>query len=128
MTTRYVNPTGVATPTGYSHAVVKPGNPVFIAGQVAQDRDGNLVGRGDPQAQAKQVWANLATMCEALGATLADIVKITVYTTDLAYRPAIGEARSEAYPDGNLPASTFVVISSLASPDYLVEIEAVVMV
>ena len=87
MTARYVNPPTVSTPTGYSHAVVKTGTPVFIAGQVAADPAGNLVGAGDPAAQARQVWANLAAVCQALGGSLADIVKITIYVTDLAHRP-----------------------------------------
>lgn len=128
MSTRHVNPATVATPTGYSHAVVKSGSPVFLAGQVSLDSSGQLVGPGDPLAQSRQIWTNIANLCQAVGASLADIVKITVFTTDLVYRPAIAEARGEVFPDGSFPASTFVVVSSLATADFLVEIEAVVMI
>src|SRR5439155_21916152 len=109
--------------TGYSPAV-RAGNTLYISGQVAQDRDGNLVGKGDIAAQAAQVYANLTAVVEAAGGTLQDIVKLNTYTTSLAYRPAIAEARTK-YWQSDWPASTFVVISSLASPDFLVEIEAI---
>ena len=123
-----INPSSMPTPTGYSHAVKKGGMPVFIAGQVALDGEGRVVGEGDPVAQAEQVFRNLRTVVEACGGTMEDIVKLTVYTTDLAYRPAIAEARTRHFPDGQYPASTFLVISSLAQAQFLVEIEAVAMI
>lgn len=128
MVKQIVNPTSMATPTGYSHAVKKSGTPVFIAGQVALDSQGRIVGEGDIEAQVEQVYQNLKTVVEACGGTMADIVKLNVYTTDLAYRPAIAAARQRYFPDGQFPASTFVVISSLAQPHFLVEIEAVAMI
>ena len=57
-----------------------------------------------------------------------DIVKLNVYALDVGYRPVIAEARAAAFPDGQFPASTFVVISGLAAPDFLIEIEAVAMI
>lgn len=123
-----INPSSMSAPTGYSYAVKKTGTPVHIAGQVALDGQGRVVGEGDAGAQAEQVYRNLRTVVEACGGTMDDIVKLTVYTTDLAYRPAIAEARSRHFPNGQFPASTFVVISSLANPAFLVEIEAVAMI
>jgi enamine deaminase RidA (YjgF/YER057c/UK114 family) len=101
---------------------------VFIAGQVAQDEKGNVVGEGDIEAQARQVLLNLRTVVNACGGTMDDIVKITVYATDLAHRPAIAAARAAHFRSGFMPASTFVVVSSLADPRFLVEIEAVAMI
>jgi reactive intermediate/imine deaminase len=118
-----LKPDTVHPTTGYSHAV-RAGDTLYISGQVAQDRDGNVVGKGDIATQAAQVYANLKAVVEAAGGTLEDIVKLNTYTTSLAYRPAIAEARAK-YWQSDWPASTFVVISSLASPDYLVEIEAI---
>ena len=128
MPKQIVNPASMSTPTGYSYAVKKGGMPVFIAGQVANDGQGKVVGEGDAEAQVEQVYLNLRTVVEACGGTMDDIVKLTVYTTDLAHRPAIAAARQRHFKEGQYPASTFVVISSLASPQYLVEIEAVAMI
>ncbi|MFN8558921.1 MAG: RidA family protein [Dehalococcoidia bacterium] len=128
MAKEIVNPASMAPPTGYSYAVKKGGTPVHIAGQVARDAAGNVVGAGDAGAQTEQVYKNLKAVVEACGGTMDDIVKLTVYTTDLAYRPAIGAVRQRYFTDGQYPASTFVVISSLADPAFLVEIEAVAMI
>ena len=124
----YVKPAGMAISPFYNHAVKKAGTPVFIAGQVSADADGNVVGAGDPKAQARQVIQNLKTVVEGCGGTLDDIVKITVFTTSLDYRAAISEVRGEFFTRGEMPASTFVVVSSLADPQWVVEIEAVAMI
>jgi len=126
-TSRYVNPPGLAPSPGYTHAVVRPGTPVFVTGQIALDEEGQLVGRGDIAAQVAQVWENIRRACAGLGVGLEAIVKITTYTTDLAHLPAIGAERRRHFPEGALPASTFLVVKELASPDYLVEIEPIVM-
>lgn len=118
-----LKPATVHGTTGYSHAT-RAGKTLYISGQVAQDRDGKLVGPGDIAAQAAQVFANLKSVVEAAGGTMQNIVKLNTYTTSLAYRPAIAEARAK-YWQADWPASTFVVISSLATPDFLVEIEAI---
>jgi reactive intermediate/imine deaminase len=118
-----LRPDTVHETTGYSHAV-RAGNTLYISGQVSQDREGKLVGRGDIATQAAQVYANIKAVVEAAGGTLQDVVKLNTYTTSLAYRPAIAEARAK-YWQSDWPASTFVVISSLANPDFLVEIEAI---
>jgi len=123
-----VNPAAMAPPSGYSSAVRKGGTPVFISGQVALDGQGKVVGEGDAAAQTEQVFRNLRTVVEACGGTLDDIVKINVYVTDAAYRPAIAAARQRHWKEGQYPASTYVVVSALAVPQLLVEIEAVAMI
>jgi 2-iminobutanoate/2-iminopropanoate deaminase len=121
----FVNPAGVRKVTGYTHAVVRAGTPVFLTGQVAWDLDGNVVGVGDIATQVAKVWENLRAVLADLGAGVDDIVKLTTYTTDRAYRDAIGAERAKHFPAGELPASTFLVVAGLADPDLLVEIEAI---
>ncbi len=118
-----------AHPTkGYSHAA-RIGDLVFVSGQVSQDVEGNIVGKGDVKAQTEQVFANLRAVLESAGSGLDRVAKITIFTTSLANRPAISEVRERAFAGvGHYPASTFVVVSSLAVPDWLVEIEAIATV
>ena len=117
---------GVHKTTGYSHAA-KAGGLLFLAGQVAQDQDGNVVGRGDVEAQAVQIFDNLRAVLASAGATLNDVVKLTTYTTNVAYRAKIAEVRGR-YFTTYFPPNTFVVVAGLATPDYLLEIEAVAAV
>ena len=125
---RHLNPAGLSTPTGYSHVVIpQGGRPVFIAGQVANDKSGAVVGKGDFKAQTKQVFENLKTAVEAAGGSMADVAKITIYVTDLSQIAALREVRQQ-YFTGNPPASTLVQVVSLARPEYLVEIEAIASV
>ena len=113
------------TAFSYSHAV-RMGDLIFVAGQVAHDVDGNLVGEGDVAAQTEQVFANLKAVLEAAGSGMDKVGKVTVLTTNLEYRPLIHAIRARAFEEaGHLPASTFAVVSSLADPKWLVEIEAV---
>lgn len=128
MSKQIINPSTMPAPAGYSYAVKKSGTPVYISGQVAIDGAGKLVGEGDAAAQTEQVFANLRTVVEAAGGTLADIVKLTIYVTDAAYRPAVAAARQKHFADGQYPASTYLVISGLALPQLLVEIEAIAVV
>lgn len=128
MAKQIINPAGMAPPSGYSYAVRKSGTPVFISGQVALDADGRLVGEGDAAAQTEQAFKNLRTVVEACGGTLDDIVKITVFVTDPSYRPAVAAARQKHFTEGQYPASTYLVVSALAVPQLLVEIEAVAMI
>ena len=128
MAKQIINPPKMAPPTGYSYAVKKSGTPVFISGQVALDAEGKLVGEGDAAAQTEQVFRNLRSVVEACGGTMDDIVKITIFVTDAAYRPAVAAARQKHFKEGEYPASTYLVISALAVPQLLVEIEAVAMI
>jgi reactive intermediate/imine deaminase len=125
---RHINPPGLSKPTGYTHVVApQRGRLVFIAGQVSADPSGAVIGKGDFKAQAKQVFENLKAAVEAAGRTMADVAKINVYTTDLSEIALMREIRQQ-YFKGNPPASTLVQVVSLARPDYLLEIEAIVVV
>jgi len=100
------------------------GNTIYVAGQLPYDKDGNLVGRGDIKAQTRRIFENIRKIVEAGGGKMDDIVKITVFVTDVRYREPYGEVRSEFFGP-NPPASTLVQISNLAIPDALIEIEAI---
>ena len=109
----------------YSQGILTEGKRLlFIAGQTAVDADGNVVGKGDAGAQAEQVLKNMKSVLDEAGASFADVVKITTYVTDPRHRDALGPARLK-YFGADPPASTLVVVSGLANPHYLVEIEAI---
>jgi enamine deaminase RidA (YjgF/YER057c/UK114 family) len=125
-----VNPPNVPAPIRgyYSNAVrVEPGPLLYIAGQVAIDLQGKLVGIGDAAAQCEQILKNIQGICESQGATLADVIKVTVYVTDIGILDRIAPVRLRYFPkDG--PASVLVEVSKLVEPDMLMEMEAVVAV
>jgi enamine deaminase RidA (YjgF/YER057c/UK114 family) len=114
---------GAHSTRGYAHAW-RAGDLLFISGQVAMNPQGEVVGRGDMGAQAEQVFANLGRVLDAAGAAFRHVIKLTILCTDPAGIPAIREARNRAL-DGHTPASTLMVVAGLASPDYLVEVEAI---
>ena len=121
-----VDPEGVAPPAGhYSHGIIASGRMLFVAGQVALDEQGELVGKGDAAAQARQVLTNLQRVIESAGGRMADVARTTVYLTNLADRTAVAEVRQEFFPTPP-PVNTLLVVSSLATPDFLVEIDAIV--
>jgi 2-iminobutanoate/2-iminopropanoate deaminase len=125
---RFLNPATLSAPTGYSHvAEVSGGRTIYIAGQVAFDNSGNVVGKGDFAAQATQVFDNLKLALAAVGATFENVVKVNTYVTDMSHLQTLREIRSRYY--GKIaPASTLVEIGKLASPDLMIEIEAVAVV
>src|SRR2546423_10159295 len=100
------------------------GNTIYVAGQLPYDKDGNLAGKGDIKAQTRRIFENIRKIVEAGGGKMDDIVKITVFVTDVRYREPYGEVRSEFFGP-NPPASTLVQISNLAIPEALIEIEAI---
>ena len=124
---RHLNPSTMSQPRGYSQ-VVKAGNTVYIAGQVAVAQDGGVVGRGDSQAQARQIWQNLEEAVKSVGGGLHNIVKTTTYVTNIEYAAAVREVRTELYQASDPPTSTLLVVSQLANPDYMIEIEAIAVV
>jgi 2-iminobutanoate/2-iminopropanoate deaminase len=123
--TRYVNPSALVKPTGYTHVVVAPdGRTVYIAGQVAFDSTGALVGERDFAAQAEQVYRNLERALQSVGGSMADLVKTTTFITDIKNLPSLREVRSRRLSKNQPPAHTLLQVSSLARPELLIEIEA----
>jgi len=120
----YVRPDGMPPVNGYSHAVAFQGRLVAVSGQVPLDADGRLVGRGDPEAQARQVFANLEAALAAAGATMDHVVKLTVFLTDMADLAAFRKARDEFIRADTPPASSLVRVSGLVNPEFRIEVEA----
>jgi 2-iminobutanoate/2-iminopropanoate deaminase len=108
----------------YSHVVVAEGQRmIFIAGQLARDREGHVVGKGDMRVQIRQVGENIKAALQAAGASLSDLVKTTTYVTDIEEFFKHVDVRME-YFGAALPTSTTVEVRRLAHPDFLVEVEA----
>jgi enamine deaminase RidA (YjgF/YER057c/UK114 family) len=123
---RFLNPDAIHAPFGYSHvAQVRAGRPVYIAGQVAMDRDGKLVGPGDIDAQARQVFENLTAALASVGATWNNVAKLTYFLVDASTLPAIRAVRDRYVNTDRPPASTAVEVRRLFSDEYLIEVEAV---
>ncbi|MFH9980893.1 RidA family protein [Streptomyces sp. NPDC017179] len=122
--TRIPAPDGVAPAAHYSHVVMGTGRFVAISGQVALDENGELVGEGDPEAQARQIFENLRRCLAAAGTTFDHVVKLTCFVTDPAHLPALRAARAPHMPDDRLPASSAVQVAGLVRPEFLMEVEA----
>jgi len=123
------NPPTLSKPTGYTHIVevAGPVRTIYISGQIALDKDGNLVGAGDMKAQAEQVFRNLDAALKAAGATFADVVKMNTYITDMDKAQPVREVRARYFGD-NTPASTLVQVVHLARPELMLEIEVIAAV
>ena len=125
----FLSPKTLMPPAGYSHiAKVNSGTMVYLAGQVSSDATGKLIGEGDFEAQVEQIFRNLKIAVEAAGGTMADIVKLNYYLVaevDQAIVPKLRPIRDRYLNVENPPASTFVVVSRLMWPGWLIEIEAV---
>lgn len=117
-------PEGMTEGTGYSHVVAATGRLVAVAGQVAIDADGNVVGAGDAAAQAEQVFENLRLALAAAGATFADVVKLGFFVLDVGVLPAVREVRDRYVDPDRPPASTAVQVTALVRPEFLLEVEA----
>jgi enamine deaminase RidA (YjgF/YER057c/UK114 family) len=124
-----INPPELGTPPGYSQIVeVSAGKMIFIAGQTALDRDGNVVSADNFAAQAARVFDNLAIALHAVGCTPANLVKLTVFLTDMGNLTAYREARNRFFATVTPPAApavTLVEVSKLYGPQFLIEIEAI---
>ena len=105
-------PDGLAPGPGYSHAVTGRGRWVATSGQVALDGAGKLVGPGDPEAQTRQVFANLDRALAAAGASFTDVIKLNYYVTDIAMLPVVRTVRDEYVDTARPPASTAVQVAS----------------
>lgn len=128
---KYVNPSFLSSPRGYSHTVeIDLGNcrMILISGQVALDNKGNLVGKGDLAKQAEQVFLNIKNIVENAGGTMDNIIKTGIFMTDASQVPAFREVRNKFINAKNPPTSTLVQVSKLFRDDLLIEIEATAII
>ena len=117
---------GLMEPIGPYADAVRTGDLLFLSGCVPVDAEGRTVGApGDVRAQARQVFSNIGEVLAAAGASFQDIVKLTVYVTDVADRAHLNDIRRELFGDWK-PASTLVEVSALAVDAWKVEVEAIV--
>jgi enamine deaminase RidA (YjgF/YER057c/UK114 family) len=124
----HLAPGGLAPGNGYSHAVVATGRVVAIAGQVAMDESGELVGADDPRAQAERVFENLRLALAAAGATFADVIKFGMFATDMSILPTVREVRDRYIDADRPPASTAVQVAALFRPGFVLEVEALALI
>jgi 2-iminobutanoate/2-iminopropanoate deaminase len=129
----HVEPTDVAPPrASYSHAVRSRGDVVWLAGQVATDEGGTVVGVGDAPAQLRQVMTNVERVLRAAGTSWGDVVRLVYYVVGRDNVEPVRRARTdlldELFAEGSYPTSTFLVVDRLAAEDFLVEVEATAVV
>jgi enamine deaminase RidA (YjgF/YER057c/UK114 family) len=103
---------------------IRAGNIIFLSGQTAFDSNDRLMGAGNPRAQARNALSNIRRLLRSAGADMPDVVKLTVYVTDVSYRPDVYDEIVKAF-HGKCPCSTGLVVSGLARKELLVEIDAV---
>jgi enamine deaminase RidA (YjgF/YER057c/UK114 family) len=130
MNLELINPEELPTPESYTHVVAATGRRlVFVAGQVADDAYGNLVGPGDLAAQARQAFANVGRSLAAAGAGPEQVARITIYVVHHRpeYLPDISAARIAVFGD-HKPADTLLGVETLAQPGYLIEVDAIAVV
>ncbi|HEX2173938.1 MAG TPA: RidA family protein [Dehalococcoidia bacterium] len=121
MPKQFINPPSIAPGRGYAHGV-KVGNRIYVAGQIALDQEGKIVGEGDFAAQVERVFQNVGAVLEAGGARFSDVVKMNSYLTRQSDFAQFRELRRKFLGD-HTPASTAVVVSALAVPGLLLEVE-----
>jgi enamine deaminase RidA (YjgF/YER057c/UK114 family) len=130
-TLEHPRPEGLLHNPGFSQVVAASGRrTIYTAGQVSIDEHGALVGAADLAAQTEQAMRNVGLALSAVGASYADIVKITTYVVKYKpeHRSIIGKARAPFFANGTPPASTLVGVAALALPEWIVEIEAIAVV
>jgi enamine deaminase RidA (YjgF/YER057c/UK114 family) len=129
---RVFSPPQLPKPVGYSHiGEITSGKMIYIAGQVAMDAGGNIIGKGDYKAQLQQIFANLKTAVEAAGGSFRNIIKLNYYIVDTVDRSqffAYREVRDQYVDTANPPVATVVIVKGLFLPEFLVEIEAIAVV
>lgn len=132
MDKKFINPSTLSTPTGYTHVVTIAGGGklIYISGQVSLDPSGTVVGKGNFAAQARQVHDNLIAALAAAGAKPADVVKINSYVVNYKpeHRAVLREIRGPMFGKDNPPASTLVGVQALALEDFMLEVEAVAVI
>lgn len=121
-----IQPEGIYQPASYHHAAVV-GETIYVAGQVARDAQGALVGPHDAAAQARQVYANLAQVLQAAGSDFGHVVKITTYLVDAADGPAVAAVR-QTFFGNHRPPHTGLIVAALGEPAVRLEVEVVAVV
>ena len=126
---RFINPEGLVRPAAYTQLVEVAGGSrmLYVSGQLGTTSDGKLAS-ADFRAQAEQVFANLKTALAAVGASFADVVKVSSFLADIAHLPILREVRARHLDAAALPASTTIAVSGFALPGALLEVEAVAVV
>ena len=129
---RRINPPELGVPPGYSQVVeVRGGRIIFIAGQTALDRNGEVVGKANFAQQAAQVFQNLNIALQSVSCTAVNLIKLTVFLRNMDNLSAYREARNRFFATVTPPAApavTLVEVSRLYGPDFMIEIEAVAAV
>ncbi|MGG0936959.1 RidA family protein [Brevibacillus centrosporus] len=111
---------------GYSHVVeATGGRTIYISGQVSLNQEGKVVGEGDLAAQTKQVFENIKAALEAVDSRFEDVVKLTIFMTDITQIPVVREVRDTYVNTLTPPASSAVEVSRLIKEEFLIEIEAI---
>ncbi|MCU1252386.1 MAG: RidA family protein [Edaphobacter sp.] len=128
---QHIDPPGLNKSPAYTQAVAaKPGTIIWLSGQVAVNSKGELVGKGDLKAQVNQAWENVRLALAGSGATFQDVVKVTTFVVN--YKPSMRDdlraVRLKFMGDAKPPAATLVGVQSLASDDWLVEIEVTAVI
>lgn len=121
-----INPPQIYRPATYDHAL-RVGNTVYVAGQVARDIQGQLVGPGDAHQQAQQVYHNLGAVLAAAGARPEDVVRITTYLVDPADSAAVTAVR-QAFFGAHRPPHTGLIVAALGGPEVKVEVEVIAVI
>lgn len=127
MITRHLQPEGLPPVNGYSHATVASGRVAHISGQVPVRPDGTRV-EGGAEAQTEQVFHNLHSVLEAIGASWDRVVKLNYYLRDMADLAEVRTVRDRFLDPAQLPASSLVQVAGLVHPDFRIEIDAVAVV
>jgi enamine deaminase RidA (YjgF/YER057c/UK114 family) len=123
-TKQYIHPAGVPKPIQPYTPVIRVGQMVFVAGQVPFDEHRNLIGAGDPGAQAEQCWKNIQLCLESAGASVSDIVKVVIFFADLQDVKHEMEVRRRLFPDGRYPVATITQVARVGTnDDVLMEID-----
>ncbi len=126
---RFVKSENLPPSPGYSQAVeIRRGRIIYVAGQVALDRSGKVVGEGDMRAQAQQTFENLKAALEASGAKFEDVIKLNYYFSDITQLSVVREVRDQFINTANPPASTAVEVKRLFREPFLIEVEAIAVV
>lgn len=121
----YVEPEGVGPPTDPFTHVIVCGDTVYVAGQISLDEQNELVGIGDPAAQAEQCWINIERCVKSAGCELTDIVKMTIFLKDIRHATAETAVRRRLFPPDRLPVCTQVQVANLGFPELLMEIDVI---